>query len=106
MIEPRAGGDNAPARYFFEGDLAATVGPALQDIETRLSWQPQRHLPLRERIIKVGHALLALKEIEYLGATQPGSVDERLPHLLDHLLARLLEAEAAAEIRLPREERA
>lgn len=76
-------------RYFFEGDLAATVGPALQDIETRLSWQPQSHLPLRERIVKVGHALLALKEIEYLGATQTGGVAERLPHLLDHLLVPL-----------------
>ena len=76
-------------RYFFEGDLAATVGPALQEIETRLSWRPQSHLPLRERIVKAGHALLALKEIEYLGATQTGGVAERLPRLLDHLLAPL-----------------
>src|SRR5204863_2137415 len=52
-------------RYFFEGDLAATISPVLKDIEARLSWQPQTHLPLRERIIKAGHAMLALKEIEY-----------------------------------------
>ena len=76
-------------RYFFQGDLAATVEPVLQNLEARLSWQPQRHLPLRERIIKAGQALLALKEIEYLGATQAGEVMERLPRLLDQLLAPL-----------------
>jgi 1-acyl-sn-glycerol-3-phosphate acyltransferase len=76
-------------RYFFEGDLAATLTPVLQEIETRLSWQPQRQLPLRERVVKAGQALLALKEIEYLGAAQTGGVMERLPCLLDHLLTPL-----------------
>jgi 1-acyl-sn-glycerol-3-phosphate acyltransferase len=76
-------------RYFFEGDLEATIAPVLQEIEARLSWQPQRHLPLRERIVKAGHALLALKEMEYLGATQSGGARERLPHLVDHLLEPL-----------------
>ena len=76
-------------RYFFEGDLTATITPVLQDIETRLSWQPQRQLPVRERIIKAGHALLALKEMEYLGATQSGTAPERLARLLDHLFEPL-----------------
>lgn len=76
-------------RYFFEGDLAAAIAPVLQEIEARLSWRPQTHLPLRERIVKAGHALLALKEIEYLGASQTGGVVERLPRLLDHLLEPL-----------------
>ena len=76
-------------RYFFEGDLAAAIAPVLQEIEARLSWQPQSHLPLRDRIVKVGHALLALKEMEYFGATQSGAVRERLAHLLDHLLEPL-----------------
>ena len=76
-------------RYFFEGDLAAAITPVLQEIEARLSWQPQSHLLLRDRIVKAGHALLALKEIEYLGASQSGGVVERLPRLLDHLLEPL-----------------
>ncbi len=76
-------------RYFFQGDLAATLAPVLQEIEARLSWQPQLPLPLRERVVKVGQALLALKEIEYIGAAQSGAVMERLPRLLDHLLAPL-----------------
>src|SRR5205814_3145720 len=41
-------------RYFFEGEITKTLAPVLQQIETRLSWQPQGHLPLRERIIKAG----------------------------------------------------
>ncbi len=76
-------------RYFFEGDLAGTIGPVLQEIEARLSWRPQSHLVLRERIEKAGHALLALKEMEYMGATQLGGAKERLPRLLDHLLEPL-----------------
>ena len=76
-------------RYFFQGDLAATLAPVLQEIEARLSWQPQHHLPLRDRVVKAGHALLALKEIEYLGTSQSGEASERLSRLLDHLLQPL-----------------
>jgi len=76
-------------RYFFEGDLAATIGPVLREIETRLSWQPQVQLPLRERIVKAGHGLLALKEAEYFGAPQSGAVRERLPQLLERVFEPL-----------------
>ena len=50
----------------------------LTEIEHRLTWQPQRELPLLERIVKVGSALLSLKEIEYLGQPQTGTIAERL----------------------------
>ena len=76
-------------RYFFEGDLAATLTPVLEKIEARLSWQPQGHLPLSERIRKIGHTLLAVKEGEYLGAAQPGTLHERLPRLLERVLEPL-----------------
>ena len=76
-------------RYFFEGDLRAAVIPVLEEIENRLAWQPQSQLPLRERIHKVGTALLGLKEIEYLNASQPGTLSERLQRLVDHLLKPL-----------------
>ncbi len=76
-------------RYFFEGDLASTLAPVLEKIESRLSWQAQSHLHWRDRLVKAGHALLALKEIEHLGATQSGPANQRLPYLLDHLLQPL-----------------
>ncbi len=55
-----------------------TVIPVVAEIERRLSWQPQTQLPLRERIRKLGSALLALKEIEHFQAPQPGNFPERL----------------------------
>lgn len=76
-------------RYFFEGDLEKTVLPVLTEIENRLSWQPQTELPLRARLLKAGGALLALKEIEYLGSAQEGPFPQRLQNLLDHLLSPL-----------------
>ena len=76
-------------RYFFEGDLAATLTPVLEKIEARLSWQPQSQLALTERIRKIGHALLAVKEGEYLGAAQLGTLHERLPRLLERVLEPL-----------------
>lgn len=82
-------------RYFFEGDLAGTILPVLEEIERRLSWQPQTQLSLRERIRKVGGALLDLKEIEHWEASQSGSVGERLRRLENHLLEPLEDQWAA-----------
>ena len=76
-------------RYYFRGDLTAALGSALGDIEKRLSWRPQAGLPIVERVAKVGQALLALKEMEYLGQPQPGTVAERLARLIDHLVEPL-----------------
>lgn len=73
-------------RYFFEGDLEQTLTPVVEDIERRLSWQVQSQLPLRERIHKIGTALMGLKEMEYLHAPQSGTLRERLQRLEDHLL--------------------
>ena len=70
-------------RYFFEGNLPASVTPVVEEIENRLSWQAQRQLPLLERISKLGHALLALKEIEYFNASQVGSAPQRLQRLVN-----------------------
>ena len=76
-------------RYVFAGDLAASLTPVLQDIERRLSWRPVHEGTLLERISKVGAALLALKEMEYLGAPQAGCVAVRIERLINHLLQPL-----------------
>jgi 1-acyl-sn-glycerol-3-phosphate acyltransferase len=65
-------------RYFFEGDIEKTVSPVLDRIERSLTWQTTPEKSLIERIEKIGHALLDLKEIEYFGSHQVGSFDERL----------------------------
>jgi 1-acyl-sn-glycerol-3-phosphate acyltransferase len=76
-------------KYFFHGDVRRVCDEVLTDIEKRLSWQPQRDLPLLARIVKVGQALLSLKELEYFGQTESGPFGERLQKLLDRLLGPL-----------------
>lgn len=76
-------------RYFFEGNLEEALTRALEKIEHRLSWRPQAQLTLTERIVKVGEALLTLKEIEYFGTPNPGDLPQRLTALIDHLLGPL-----------------
>jgi 1-acyl-sn-glycerol-3-phosphate acyltransferase len=76
-------------RYAFQGDVAATLGPDLDALETGLSWQPQRHLSIVDRIDRIGQALLSLKEIEYSGAPSSGNLYERAEKLVEDLLSKL-----------------
>jgi 1-acyl-sn-glycerol-3-phosphate acyltransferase len=76
-------------RYQYKADIAVTLEPVLAEIEQRIAWRPQTHLPLAERIAKLGLALVTLKEIEYLGEPQPGTIAERRDRLIDALLVPL-----------------
>ena len=76
-------------KYLFSGDIHEAADKVLQDIERRFSWRPQRHLPLMDRITKVGKALLCLKEFEYFGAAQNGRLADRMQGLIDRLLQPL-----------------
>ena len=76
-------------KYLFQGDIHQALDPVLTKIEKRLSWQPQVRLPLVKRVLKLGSALLALKEIEYFGSPRSGTFAERLRGLLDRLLTPL-----------------
>lgn len=73
-------------RYFFRGNLEEALRPVLEEIEKRLSWRPRRHLPLRERITRIGEALLTLKELEYLGQPQNLPLEQRMSNLIDCIL--------------------
>lgn len=76
-------------RYFHQGDTEKSLLPVLADIEKRLSWQPQSRLPLRDRIQKIGSALLGLKETEYFGSPRTGTIPERLDALENRILTPL-----------------
>jgi 1-acyl-sn-glycerol-3-phosphate acyltransferase len=76
-------------RYAFQGDVAATLAPDLDALETGLSWQPQRHLSIVDRIDRIGQALLSLKEIEFAGAPCNGNLYERAEKLVEDVLSRL-----------------
>jgi 1-acyl-sn-glycerol-3-phosphate acyltransferase len=73
-------------RYRFAFDVEAAAARMLDEIEQRLTWRPSRDLALRERVRKAGAGLLALKELEYLGHTQEGSIAERINRLTGAIL--------------------
>lgn len=89
-------------RYHYDGEVREAVTPVLAEIERRLSWRPQLHLSLEERIQKLGRALLTLKEHEYLGESQVGTAGERIQRLIDAMLTPLeqewLHGERAASV--------
>jgi 1-acyl-sn-glycerol-3-phosphate acyltransferase len=76
-------------RYHYDGDVRQAVTPALTEIERRLSWRPQLHLSLEQRVQKLGRALLTLKEVEYLTEPRTGTVGERVQQLIDAILTPL-----------------
>jgi 1-acyl-sn-glycerol-3-phosphate acyltransferase len=78
-------------RYVLASDPAAAAVPVLETIEQRLGWRPRSGEPLAERVLRVGSAMLVLKEIEHLGAPQGGEIGERVGRLVDRLLVPLEE---------------
>jgi len=79
-------------RYSFPFDVDAAAARMLDEIERRLTWRPSSGMPLHERFTKVGAGLLALKELEYLGHTQEGTIAQRIEKLIDAIL-RPMESE-------------
>ena len=79
-------------KYLFEGDIEKACKPVLEAIEKRLSWTPTPNTPLIDRIIRVGDALLTLKELEYGVKSDPGlTLRQRQDKMIDHLLHPLEE---------------
>lgn len=77
-------------RYLYQGDLERACRPVLTEIEHKLTWRPNHHMPLIERVIKVGKALLTLKELQYgLQQAPGGSLRLRQTNLVNHLLEPL-----------------
>jgi len=76
-------------KYVFEGNLNNTLSPVLDEFETRFSWQPQRHLPLVDRVVKLLEAQVTLREMEYLGGVSDGNVYDRIRRLIEGMLCPL-----------------
>jgi 1-acyl-sn-glycerol-3-phosphate acyltransferase len=76
-------------RYSFPFDVEAAAAQILDQIEARLTWRPSRDLPLPQRLQKVGAGLLALKELQYLGHTQEGTIAQRIEKLTGAILTPL-----------------
>ncbi|RKX39543.1 MAG: glycerol acyltransferase, partial [Verrucomicrobia bacterium] len=58
-------------------------------LEEQILWRPKRNLILRKRIYEFAEAILGLKETEYLGHTQTGTLPERIRSLAEYILQGL-----------------
>src|SRR6185436_4394217 len=54
-------------RYWFEGNIEATLAPRLEQMETNFGWPPSRDASLLARTFKVGEKLLARAEEKHFG---------------------------------------
>ncbi|MEQ1828807.1 MAG: 1-acyl-sn-glycerol-3-phosphate acyltransferase [Pirellula sp.] len=73
-------------KYLFHGNLEKAVDKTLDALEKRLAWTQLKQASTLDRIYRIMLAMLCLKEIEYLGSAQSGTVEERQQRLVDHLL--------------------
>lgn len=73
-------------KYLYHGELLPSIEPLVEDLESRLTWYPNRGGTILERLERIALAQLTLKEIERLGAQQEGPLEERLQRMVNHYL--------------------
>lgn len=79
-------------KYVFQGDVDNACNAVLTMLEEKLTWKPQTHLNLFDRLLKVGVGLITLKEQQFDCPVPHGaSIRQRQTNLVDHLLHPLEE---------------
>lgn len=78
-------------KYTYIEDPTAELVELMGQLEERIIWRPRPDLGLAERIYRFAEGLLGLKELEYLGGTQEGTLPERIRGLGEIILKRLEE---------------
>lgn len=78
-------------RFHHDPAVGATFRGRLGRLEDRIGWTPKPSMPVRERIIRLGTGVMALKEVEYLGEAGRGELQERLTSLCERLLGQVEE---------------
>jgi Acyltransferase len=76
-------------KYRYVADPTPELDGVLAELEQRLFWRPQPKRSLVDRVLRFAQGALALKEIEYLGATQAGPLPQRIAGLIGHILGGL-----------------
>jgi hypothetical protein len=72
-------------RYRYAGNWEETVRPVVERLEQRFGWKKSGG-SLLERVLRLGHGLLSLKEVEYFGVVQQGGMEERLARFMEGVL--------------------
>ena len=78
----------AALKYRYVDDPTDDLLEVMDRLEESVHWRPRPERPLPERIYALGGALMALKELEFLGEVRSGSLPARTDFLARHILAR------------------
>ena len=73
-------------KYLCQSDFAPWADAQLTELENRIGWRRPVDQGLVQRTLRIVHALLALKEVEYLGESKSGDLRRRRDELIEHLL--------------------
>ena len=85
MVVPTA------VKAWYQSDPEPRLLKVIEVIERRFNWRARPHLSTQDRVYRIANAILSLKELEYLGAAQPGSLVSRLQVLAETLLVQIEE---------------
>ena len=81
----------AALKCFYTIDPTPQLLELMTRLEEAIHWRPRPDLPLTERIYRFAGGALALKELEYLGSPQAGTIPERVAALTERVLGKLEE---------------
>jgi hypothetical protein len=73
-------------KYQYLQDPTPELESVMSELERSIHWRPRTGQPLADRIYHFAEAAVALKELEYIGSTQPGSLPDRVRGLIEHVL--------------------
>ena len=73
-------------KYRYVEDPSDALTSVMGNLEEAILWRRRTEQPLQERIYRFAEALLAVKEIEFLGGARSGDLPERIRFLGDSIL--------------------
>jgi len=76
-------------QYHYVEDPTDELLELMSRLEQAALWRPRPDLTLPQRIYHLAEALIALKEIEYLGQTSSGNLPDRIAALSDFILRQI-----------------
>lgn len=76
-------------RYQYIDNPMEELLELMDRLEEQLLWRPKRNLILRKRIYQFAEAILGLKEKQYMGNTQQGTLPDRIQALAEYILQAL-----------------
>lgn len=78
----------AALKCFYVKDPSAELTQVMTRLEERMNWRPRTDWSLDKRILSYADGLLTVKEVEYIGKQQNGTIPERIQGLANHVLAK------------------